>query len=172
MSLTNRDKIRLLVGDTDVDPDSDAVLSDEEIDDFLEVRSVVHNGSTIYNVYAAAADTAGAIAGKFARDGFDARHSALVGYPLDGRVQLLSGTHRHEAAHRAHIRLPVRILPRSVVEALWGTPEWAVQVGDVPVPDLGAMAGRGNREWTSLPLASRSWMSSSRGIAGPNPGGP
>lgn len=60
----------------------------------------------------------------FARDGFDKTMPALVGYPLDGRVQLASGTHRHEAAKRAGIRLPVKLTLRSHVEAMWGTPAW------------------------------------------------
>lgn len=75
----------------------------------------------------------------FARDGFSMKHSALVGYPLNGRIQLLSGTHRHEAAKRAHIRLPVRMHLRSVVEAAWGTEAWAALIEDVPVEDLELM---------------------------------
>lgn len=42
----------------------------------------------------------------FAKDGFDRDEPALVGYPLNGRIQLATGTHRHEAASRAGIRLP------------------------------------------------------------------
>jgi hypothetical protein len=43
----------------------------------------------------------------FLSNGFDENYPALVGYPINGKVQLLSGTHRHEAAKRAKIKLPV-----------------------------------------------------------------
>jgi hypothetical protein len=52
--------------------------------------------------------------------GFDPRAPALVGYPLDGRVQLLSGTHRHEACRRLGLRVPVQLRLRSDVERAWG----------------------------------------------------
>lgn len=72
----------------------------------------------------------------FARDGFDPKMPALVGYPLNGRIQLASGTHRHEAAKRAGIRLPVTIKLRSVVEAAWGTPAWQALIQDIAVESL------------------------------------
>jgi hypothetical protein len=58
--------VRLLTGDTDV---SDALLSDDEITNLIEDRSVLNSsGGTVYvNVNAAAADAAGAIAAHFAR---------------------------------------------------------------------------------------------------------
>ena len=89
--------------------------------------------------------------------GFDLSKSALVGYPLDDRIQLLSGTHRYWAAalvgyplddriqllsstHRywaaAGILLPVTIWLRSYVEAYWGTPEWNTINRDIPVEEL------------------------------------
>lgn len=72
----------------------------------------------------------------FASAGFDPNEPALVGYPREGRIQLLSGTHRHEAAKRAGIQLPVTIKLRSVVEAAWGTPLWDELIKDIPVKDL------------------------------------
>lgn len=73
----------------------------------------------------------------FAAEGFDSSKSALVGYPLDGRVQLLSGTHRHEAARRAGILLPVVLWLRSDVELAWGNLEdWLHLMEDIPVADL------------------------------------
>lgn len=46
----------------------------------------------------------------FMREGFDPKEPALVGYPDgSGKVQLLSGTHRHEAAKRADIYLWFRL---------------------------------------------------------------
>src|ERR1035437_51436 len=56
--------------------------------------------------------------------GFDKSKPALVGYPLNGKVQLLSGTHRHEAAKRVNMMLPVAMRLSSYVEAAWGTLEW------------------------------------------------
>ena len=69
--------------------------------------------------------------------GFDPREPALVGYPDgSGKVQLLSGTHRHEAARRANIMLPVKIVLRSEVEAAWGLDEWRKVIADIPVKQL------------------------------------
>lgn len=73
----------------------------------------------------------------FAKDGFDPSMPALVGYPLDGMIQLLSGTHRHEAARRAGIRLPIHLFLRSKVEAAWGKEEeWANLIADIPISKL------------------------------------
>lgn len=72
----------------------------------------------------------------FVKDGFDPRMPALVGYPLNGRIQLLSGTYRHEAAKRAGIMLPVTMKLRSIVEAAWGTPKLDQLIADIPVEDL------------------------------------
>lgn len=72
----------------------------------------------------------------FSRRGFDHTEPALVGYPLDGKVQLLSGTHRLEAAKRAGIRIPVMMRLRSEVEAAWGTEKWNSLINDIPVKDL------------------------------------
>jgi hypothetical protein len=72
----------------------------------------------------------------FREHGFDPTRPALVGYPLNGRVQLLSGTHRHEAARRTGTLLPVRMVLRSIVEATWGLPEWEQTIRDVPVSSL------------------------------------
>lgn len=49
------------------------------------------------------------LAAAFVTSGFDSDKPALVGYPLGGRVQLLTGTHRLEAAKRAGIMLPVTL---------------------------------------------------------------
>jgi hypothetical protein len=74
---------------------------------------------------------------RFDEAGFDRTHGALVGYPLNGRVQLLSGTHRHEAAVRAGIKLPVTLWLRSDVELAWGDlEEWKRLIQDVPVQVL------------------------------------
>lgn len=72
----------------------------------------------------------------FAKNGFDPNEPALVGYPLNGRIQLLSGTHRHTAAIRAGIKLPVTMKLRSIVAAAWGTAAWDKLIEDIPVKDL------------------------------------
>lgn len=72
----------------------------------------------------------------FSQWGFDAGEPALVGYPRDGRIQLLSGTHRHLAAKQTGIMLPVTLKLRSVVEAAWGTDAWDELIKDIPVRDL------------------------------------
>lgn len=61
---------------------------------------------------------------------------ALVGYPLDGRIQLLSGTHRHLAAKQAGILLPVTLWLRSDVEKMWGTDLWPTVIKDISVRNL------------------------------------
>lgn len=60
------DAVRLAVGDTDT---ADAILSDEEIGSFIDGRSLVDTtgATTGVNIPAAAADAAGAIAAKYAR---------------------------------------------------------------------------------------------------------
>jgi hypothetical protein len=67
MPLSNRDKVRLLVGDTD---STDPQLTDDEVDNFISERSELDTsgGTTFVNTPAAAADAAGAIAAKYARN--------------------------------------------------------------------------------------------------------
>lgn len=76
------------------------------------------------------------LAATFKRWGFSLDAPVLVGYPLDGRVQLLTGTHRHEAARRAGILLPVALRLRSDVEARWGTDRWPEVIADVSLRSL------------------------------------
>lgn len=72
----------------------------------------------------------------FCLAGFDVRYPALVGYPLDGKIQLLSGTHRHCAASLAEIDLPVTLWLRSDIERAWGRPQWLEVMADIPVMEL------------------------------------
>lgn len=82
----------------------------------------------------------------FAVRGFDKAHAALVGYPRDGRIQLLSGTHRHEAARRVGIKLPVTLWLQSTIEDGWGTlDDWQRIMKDIPVAIL--------ETWTRADLA-------------------
>lgn len=69
--------------------------------------------------------------------GFSPNKPALIGYPCDGRVQLLSGTHRHEAARRLGLKVPVTLWLGSTVEESWGElEEWAKLMRDRPVAEL------------------------------------
>ena len=77
------------------------------------------------------------LAEAFAVAGFDKEHSALIGYPLEGRIQLLSGTHRHEAAKLTAIKLPVVLWLRSDIEDAWGRlEEWLHLMKDISVNEL------------------------------------
>lgn len=47
--------------------------------------------------------------------------SPLIGYPLDGGIQLLTGTHRQAGSIRANLStIPVKVYPLSVVTRCWG----------------------------------------------------
>jgi hypothetical protein len=63
--MTDLDTIRLLVGDTET---GDALLADADYEDFIARQQLQTSGGTVTNINAAAADAAGAIAAKFARD--------------------------------------------------------------------------------------------------------
>lgn len=76
----------------------------------------------------------------FASNGFSLDAPALVGYVLEGRIQLLSGTHRHLAAQRTNTRLPVTLWLRSDVEEMWGTELWANVIKDISVHELEALS--------------------------------
>ncbi len=76
---------------------------------------------------------------EFRKNGFNVEMPALVGYPLNDRIQLLSGTHRHLAAQRAGIKLPVTLWLRSDIEETWGTELWDKTLEDIPVRTLQSM---------------------------------
>jgi hypothetical protein len=56
----------------------------------------------------------------------------LLGYPLDGRVQLISGSHRHAAAVVAECLLPVYLYPYETIAELWGTDDWVALLAAPP----------------------------------------
>ena len=69
--------------------------------------------------------------------GFDRNRPALLGYPSGGRIQLLSGTHRHEAARRLGLKIPVTLYLGSTVEGAWGNvDEWLRLMRDRSVEEL------------------------------------
>lgn len=62
---TDRDKVRLLIGDTD---STDPLLYDDEVDACIAYRQMTDDdGADVTNIPAAAADAAAAIAAKFSR---------------------------------------------------------------------------------------------------------
>jgi hypothetical protein len=73
----------------------------------------------------------------FRKDGFNKDHPALVGYVLNGRIQLLSGTHRHCSAQAIGMKIPVTLWLGSQIDQSWGTlEEWAKIMKDIPVKRL------------------------------------
>lgn len=66
------------------------------------------------------------LANQFDHAGWDHNRPALIGYPWEGRIQLLSGSHRWIAAGLAGILIPVLVVPLEVVQQAWGDlPAWA-----------------------------------------------
>lgn len=45
---------------------------------------------------------------------------SLIGYPFNGTIQLLSGSHRYAASQRLQIAMPVVIVPFEVVQEAHG----------------------------------------------------
>lgn len=84
------------------------------------------------------------LANQFAASGWDPSCPALVGYPWQGRIQLLSGSHRWIAAGIAGIQIPVVIVPFKHVDRCWGDLRaWAtlMRMGDPgPTPRSSAPA--------------------------------
>jgi hypothetical protein len=78
------------------------------------------------------------LANAFARAGWGRGEPALVGYPLEGRVQLLSGSHRYAAAKMAHLDfLPVAFWSLHAIEKAFGDLwEWGT------IMDSGAWGAR------------------------------
>lgn len=74
---------------------------------------------------------------EFSTNGFDKSKPALVGYILNGRIQLLSGTHRHASAKVTGITIPVTLWLGSQIDESWGTlEEWMRIMKDIPVSEL------------------------------------
>lgn len=72
----------------------------------------------------------------FMKEGFNTDYPAIVGYPNNGRIQALSGTHRHMAAMEADCLLPVTLWLSSYVERGWGTEYWLNILKDIPTKQL------------------------------------
>lgn len=63
---------------------------------------------------------------EFCARGWDESNPRLLGYfwPEDGRVQLISGSHRWAAALCAEIDIPVDVYPFEFIQEIWGTQRW------------------------------------------------
>lgn len=71
-----------------------------------------------------------AIAASLAASGWKPDEPVLLGYEREGRVQLITGSHRHAAARA--LRLPLPVLIRHDVDALWGTDGWVRMIAQPP----------------------------------------
>jgi hypothetical protein len=60
----------------------------------------------------------------FQTKGWDTSKPPLRAYPFQGKIQLLSGTHRRAAAELAAIKVPVVVWDTWEVEKAWGTSDW------------------------------------------------
>lgn len=76
------------------------------------------------------------LAQEFAKYGFDPNFPALVGYPLDGKIQLLTGTHRQLSGELSNTKIPMSMFLRSDIEKAWGTTVWQQVVADISVLKL------------------------------------
>ena len=57
----------------------------------------------------------------------------LLGYPLDGYVQLVSGSHRYEACMQLGMKFPVAVASKNTIELIWGTDEWVDMMTTPPL---------------------------------------
>jgi len=65
------------------------------------------------------------LARQFEKSGWDTSCPALVGYDHDGKIQLLSGSHRWAAAAMTNTLLPVVVYDYQTVRNAWGdTDKW------------------------------------------------
>jgi len=68
--------------------------------------------------------------------GWDLNEPVLIGYPFEGRIQLLSGSHRWAAAKKAGIKIPVLVRQRSKIEEVFGNlDEWEKVMRSVPAKE-------------------------------------
>lgn len=66
------------------------------------------------------------LANLFHTQGWDRTKPALIGYPWQTTIQLLSGSHRWIAAGMAGILIPCVVVPYQEVEECWGDlPRWS-----------------------------------------------
>lgn len=61
---------------------------------------------------------------QFSSSGWNNEHPPLLGYQMGPKIQLISGSHRWAAAHRADIKIPVVVYPEFIIHKIWGTEDW------------------------------------------------
>ena len=67
---------------------------------------------------------------EFATNGWSPSEPALVGYAINGRIQLLSGSHRWAASCGILDRIPVTLVASRLVDECWGDiNEWCIGRG-------------------------------------------
>lgn len=69
----------------------------------------------------------------FARFGWAAEQPVLLGYCFEGRIQLVSGSHRWAAARAAGICVPVVLRSYEEVISTWGEPAWLEWLQNPPL---------------------------------------
>lgn len=60
----------------------------------------------------------------FKKNGWDTNHPPLLGYWLENKIQLISGSHRWAAAKEAEIKIPILLHTYEKIFNIWGTEEW------------------------------------------------
>lgn len=60
-------------------------------------------------------------------------HPALLGYPLEDRVQLLTGAHRWAACVELQRLIPVDLMAHETVVLQWGDDDWITLVNSPPL---------------------------------------
>ena len=67
----------------------------------------------------------------FSQYGWDVEDSVLVGYIIDNKIQLLNGTHRHAAATKLNMEVPIVLYTESEIWDAWGDlNKWSRIIGE------------------------------------------
>jgi hypothetical protein len=69
----------------------------------------------------------------FEKNGWAPDKPALIGYPWEGKIQLVSGSHRWAAANANKMKIPVVIRSFDEVKRIWGTDEWLTWLREPPM---------------------------------------
>lgn len=64
--------------------------------------------------------------------GWNLKEPALIGYPFNRGVQLISGSHRWAAAMIANILIPVKIHEYEYIYEIWGKDGWLELIKNPP----------------------------------------
>lgn len=64
------------------------------------------------------------LCGAFCGEGWDINEPPLLGYPIDNKIQLISGSHRWAAALEANIKIPIIVYSYDWIYEIWGSDTW------------------------------------------------